>query len=301
MIGGDLNNLPESIEFEQADCGDIEKMKRMTAGVDLIYHCAAIATEGLSVFSPHLIGEHVYQNTAGLLVAAASNKVKRFVYLSSMARYGAGKPPFRETDRPAPEDPYGIAKYAAELLVENVAETHGLEYVIAVPHNIIGPKQKYDDPFRNVASIMINRMLQGQQPIIYGDGEQQRCFSFVQDCVDPLIKMGTLASVNGEVINIGPDEETVSINELAKIIAELLDFDLQPISVPMRPREVKVATCSSDKAREMLGYKTTVSLRDGLRSIIEWIRAHGTKPFDYHLPIEIDSPLVPDTWKSRLI
>lgn len=301
MIGGDLYNLPESIEFEVADCGDIDKMKKMTAGVDLIYHCAAIATEGLSVFSPHLIGEHVYQNTAGLLVAAASNKVKRFVYLSSMARYGAGKPPFRETDTPAPEDPYGIAKYAAELLVKNVAETHGLEYVIAVPHNIIGPKQKYDDPFRNVASIMINRMLQGQQPIIYGDGEQQRCFSFVQDCVDPLVKMGKLDNVVGEVVNIGPDEETVTINELAHIIAELLEFDLDPVRVPMRPREVKVATCSSDKARELLGYKTTVDLRDGLRSIIEWIRAHGTKPFDYHLPIEIDSLLVPDTWKSRLI
>ena len=69
----------------------------------------------------------------------------------------------------------------------------GIEYVIAVPHNIIGPKQKYDDPYRNVASIMINRMLQGKQPIIYGDGGQKRCFSFVQDCVDPLIKMGTLA------------------------------------------------------------------------------------------------------------
>jgi UDP-glucose 4-epimerase len=113
--------------------------------------------------------------------------------------------------------------------------------------------------------------------------------------------MGTLETVKGEVINIGPDEETVSINELAVIIAELLDFKLDPIRVPMRPREVRVATCSSDKARKILGYKTTVSLRDGLQSIVDWIRAHGTKPFDYHLPIEIDSPLVPDTWKSRLI
>jgi UDP-glucose 4-epimerase len=112
--------------------------------------------------------------------------------------------------------------------------------------------------------------------------------------------MGVQDNVRGEIINIGPDEETVSINELAHIISELLDFDLDPIRVPMRPREVHVATCSADKARAMLGYKTTVSLRDGLRSIIDWIRAHGTKPFQYHLPIEIDSPLIPDTWKSRL-
>jgi UDP-glucose 4-epimerase len=301
MIGGDLNNLPEGIAFEEADCCDVDAMKRLTVGVDIVYHCAAIATEGLSVFSPALIAKHVYENTAGILVGAATNRVKRFVYCSSMARYGVGRPPFRE-DQPAhPEDPYGIAKYAGELLVANVCDTHAIEYVIAVPHNIIGPKQKYDDAFRNVASIMINRMLQGKQPVIYGDGNQTRCFSFVQDCVDPLVKMGTQPGLSGEIINIGPDEETVSINELAHILAELLDFPLNPEHVPMRPREVKDATCSADKARRLLGYETKVGLRDGLRSMVDWIRAHGTKEFSYHLPIEIDSPLVPDTWKSRLI
>jgi len=301
MIGGDLNNLPEGIHFEEADCCDVDAMKRLTQDVDLVYHCAAIATEGLSVFSPALIAKHVYENTAGLLAGAASNKVNRFVFCSSMARYGVGKPPFREDHAPCPEDPYGIAKYAAELLVANVCDTHGIEYVIAVPHNIIGPKQKYDDAFRNVASIMINRMLQGKQPIIYGDGEQTRCFSFVQDCVEPLIRMGTIPELTKEVINIGPDEETVTINELARILAELLAFDLHPIHVPTRPREVKNATCSADKARRLLGYESKVSLRDGLQSMIDWIRAHGTKPFSYHLPIEIDSPLVPATWKSQLI
>src|SRR4051812_47309298 len=231
MIGGDLQNLPEGIQFEDADCGDIDKMKQMLTGVDVVYHCAAIATEGLSVFSPAIIARHVYENTAGILAAAASRGVKRFVYCSSMARYGSGSPPFREEQRADPEDPYGIAKYAAELLVRNVCETHGIEYVIAVPHNIIGPRQKYDDPYRNVASIMINRMLQGKQPIIYGDGGQKRCFSFVQDCVNPLIKMGTLEGLSGEAINIGPDEEYVSINELAETLADLMNFKLEPIYV----------------------------------------------------------------------
>ena len=301
MIGGDLQNLPEGIQFEEADCGEIQTMKRLLTGVDLIYHCGAIATEGLSVFSPAIIAKHVYENTAGLLAAAASKKVKRFVYCSSMARYGKGKPPFTEDQPAAPVDPYGIAKYASELLVANVCETHGMEYVIAVPHNIIGPRQKYDDPYRNVASIMINRMLQGKQPIIYGDGEQQRSFSFVQDCVDPLLKMGTQPGLSGEIINIGPDEEAATINELARILAELLSFDLRPIYVPDRPREVRNATCSADKARKLLAYQTKVSLRDGLLSIVDWIRQHGTKPFDYHLPIEIDSPLLPATWRDKLL
>ncbi|MBA3341153.1 MAG: NAD-dependent epimerase/dehydratase family protein [Gemmatimonadaceae bacterium] len=301
MIGGDLQNLPEGIEFEQADCGDLAAMKRLTKDVDVVFHCAAIATEGLSVFSPALIGQHVYHNTASVLAAAATNNVKRFVHCSSMARYGNGPVPFVEDQPLEPVDPYGIAKYASELLVRNVCETHGVEYVIAVPHNIIGPKQKYDDPYRNVASIMINRMLQGKQPVIYGDGGQKRCFSFVQDCVNPLIKMGTLPHVAGETINIGPDEEYISILELASVIAELLSFSLDPIMVPDRPREVRYATCSADKARRLLDYETTVSLREGLQSIVDWISAHGTKPFAYHLPIEIESPLVPETWTARLI
>lgn len=301
MIGGDLQNLPEGIQFEEADCGDVERMKRLLTGVDVVYHCGAIATEGLSVFSPAIIAKHVYENTAGLLAASASKRVGRFVYCSSMARYGRGNPPFREDQPAAPVDPYGIAKYAGELLVENVCDTHGMEYVIAVPHNIIGPKQKYDDPYRNVASIMINRMLAGKQPVIYGDGGQKRCFSFVQDCVDPLVKMGTLPDVNGETINIGPDEEYVSILQLAETIAELMDFKLDPIMVKDRPQEVRYATCSADKARRLLDYRTSVTLREGLQSIIEWISAHGTKPFAYHLPIEIESPLVPETWTSRLI
>lgn len=301
MIGGDLQNLPEGIEFEQADCGDVAAMKKLTKDVDVVFHCAAIATEGLSVFSPALIGQHVYHNTAAVLAAAATNKVGRFVHCSSMARYGNGPVPFVEDQPLNPVDPYGIAKYASELLVRNVCDTHGIEYAIAVPHNIIGPKQKYDDPYRNVASIMINRMLQGKQPVIYGDGGQKRCFSFVQDCVSPLIKMGTLPDVAGETINIGPDEEYVSILELAQIIAELLSFDLDPIMVPDRPQEVRYATCSADKARRLLDYKTSVTLRDGLQSIIDWISAHGTKPFAYHLPIEIESPLVPETWTARLI
>src|SRR5205085_4293664 len=267
--GGDLQNLPEGIEFKEADCGDVEAMKPLLDKVDLVYHCGAIATEGLSVFSPAIIAKHVYENTAGLLAAAASRGVKRFVYCSSMARYGKGKPPFTEDQPAQPVDPYGIAKYAGELLVKNVCETHSMEYVIAVPHNIIGPRQKYDDPYRNVAAIMINRMLQGKQPIIYGDGEQRRSFSFVQDCVDPLLKMGTQANLSGEIINIGPDEESATINELAGLLADLLSFSLKPIYVKDRPREVKNATCSADKARKLLGYKTKVSVREGLISMFE--------------------------------
>lgn len=301
LIGGYLDNVPAEVEFYQYDCKFLNSMKKITKDVDIIYHCAATAYEGLSVFSPHIISENIYQSTASLITAAISNKVKRFVLCSSMARYGENKVPFTEDMIPKPQDPYGIGKYASELLLANLAKTHGMEHVIAVPHNIIGPRQKYDDPYRNVASIFINRMLQGKQPIIYGDGTQKRSFSFVQDCIDCLEKMATQDNVQGEIINIGPDEEFVTINELSKTIAELMNFDLKPVYMPGRPQEVKLATCSADKARKLLGYKTKYPLKQGLKEMVDWIKKRGAKPFKYHIDLEIVNDKTPKTWKDKLI
>ena len=150
---------------------------------------------------------------------------------------------------------------------------------------------------------MINLMLQGRQPIIYGDGEQKRAFSFVDDVVDPLLKMGFDRSVVGEAINVGPDEEytCVSINELARKVAVLIGFkNLKPVYVADRPMEVKMAYCSAEKARRLLGYRTSTNLDDGLVKMVEWIRRRGTKPFEYHLPLELITDRTPATWKDRL-
>lgn len=301
LIGGYIDNVPKGVEFYTYDCADQKAMTRIMKGADIVYHCAALAYEGLSVCSPALVSNNIYGGTASVLSAAAANGVKRFVFCSSMARYGTQETvPFVETMAPKPQDPYGISKHAAELLVKNVCETHGIEYVIAVPHNIIGPRQKYDDPYRNVASIMINLMLQDRQPIIYGDGKQKRCFSFVGDVVMPLEKLAFEKGAVGHVINVGPDEEFITINELAEVIAKILNFPLKPTYMPGRPQEVKLATCSANKARAMLAYKTTTSLEDGLRSIIDYIRNRGVKPFRYHLDLEIINHLTPRTWRDRL-
>jgi UDP-glucose 4-epimerase len=302
LLGGYLENVPDGIMFSELDLvKDLDFLQEVTEGADLFIHAACTAYEGLSVFSPSLVVSNTTQATTNALVAAVNAKVKRFVYLSSMARYGAQETPFREDYRPKPQDPYGIAKVASEELVKNICETHNLEWAILVPHNIIGPRQKFDDPFRNVASIMTNRMLQGKQPIIYGDGTQQRCFSFIGDVVDPTY-IACLDKVSvGQVINIGPDEETITINELAEKLAGIIGFDLNPIYTTGRPQEVKLATCSSDKARDLLGYKTKTTLNEGLTELVEWIREQGPREFDYHLPIEIDSDKVPTTWSKRMM
>ena len=128
--------------------------------------------------------------------------------------------PYKEDYECRPQDPYGIAKKAGEDVLRNLCETHGVEYVIAVPHNIVGPRQKYDDPFRNVMSIMLNRMLQGKQPIIYGDGMQQRCFSYIDDCLYCLNALAFQDNVVGEIINIGPDEEPITINRISRSVCQ---------------------------------------------------------------------------------
>lgn len=122
---------------------------------------------------------------------------------------------------------------------------------------------------------MINRMLQGKQRIIYGDGEQKRCFSFVHDCVEPLVSLGTQPVLSGEVFNVSPDDEFISIRTLAAEIAHLLGLPLRPVFVAARAREVRFATCAAAKARMMLGHEPKTWLREGCRTMIEWIQRRG--------------------------
>ncbi|MDA9091688.1 NAD-dependent epimerase/dehydratase family protein [Pelagibacteraceae bacterium] len=301
MIGGYKDNIPKNIQFHNVDCCDFEKIKIIMSKVNVVYHCAATAHEGLSVFSPYEITKNNYLASVSIFSAAVSHKVKRIIFCSSMARYGGQATPFLETMKPSPVDPYAISKVAAEDVLINLCELNNIEWVIAVPHNIIGPRQKYDDPFRNVVSIMINRMLQGKAPIIYGDGEQKRCFSYIDDCLSCLMPMLDQENLNKQIINIGPDEEFVTINKIAEMCANITGVNLPPIYKPGRPKEVKHATCSADKARKLLNYKTSISLKNGVEKTFEYIKKRGVKPFDYNIEIEINNELTPKTWTQKEI
>jgi UDP-glucose 4-epimerase len=218
-----------------------------------------------------------------------------------MARYGRIQVPFREDDELKPVDPYGVSKVAAENILKILSSTHNIEYNIAVPHNIIGPKQKYDDPYRNVVSIMINLMLQERNPIIYGDGNQKRTFSDIDDCIYCLDKLITDPSIVSQVINIGPDEEFTTVKELAEICANITGYNGSFEYVPDRPQEVKHAVCSSDKARRILKYKTTTKLHKAIQETYEFIKEQGPKPFNYYLDLEIINEKTPKTWTEKKI
>jgi UDP-glucose 4-epimerase len=301
LIGGSLDNINvKKVNFFKANCEDFEMMKKITKDVDILCHAAAYAHEGLSSFSPVLISNNNVTGSVSVFTAAIVNKVKRIVYCSSMARYGNIRIPFREDDETKPVDPYGVSKVAAENILKILSKTHNIEYNIAVPHNIIGAKQKYDDPYRNVVSIMINLMLQKKSPIIYGDGNQKRTFSDIDDCIYCLDKLLTDPKVVSQVVNIGPDEEFTSINELYRLLSNKLKFNLEPKYLEDRPNEVKEATCSADKARKILGYKTSVSLDESLDKMINYISKKGPKKFQYNYPLEIDNEKTPLAWKEKL-
>lgn len=311
LVGGSEENVSRT--YRKADILCPKEVIAACGGCDTVYHCAALAYEGLSVFSPRMIVDNIVTGTVNVAVCAINAGVKRFVNCSSMARYGNAQPPFIEDHTAAiPEDPYGLAKLCAEDQLNLLGRVHGMQVVHAVPHNIYGPRQKYDDPFRNVAAIFANQMLRGVTPKIYGDGEQVRCFSYIGDVLPAMLRLLDCACDvpmpngvrvgHGEVFNVGPDRGWVTINRLFKVVADAVGFKERPEYVDSRPCEVKRAYCSSQKIRERFGVEPNrTSLEDGIAILVEDIRRRGPKRFTYHLPIEIDSPKVPRTWRERLM
>ena len=299
LIGGYRDNVNSKVDFHNVDCCDQQTMSNIMKDVDVVFHCAATAHEGLSVFSPNFITKNIFQASVSTITAAIQNKVSKFIYCSSMARYGNQNYPFKETQDPKPVDPYAIAKVAGEDILKSLAPMNNMDWIIAVPHNIVGPRQKYDDPFRNVMSIMINRVLQGNPPIVYGDGSQMRCFSYIDDCIYCLEKLATDPTIKNEIFNIGPDEEFVTVKHLAELIIQELNYTGKIEYHNDRPKEIKYATCDATKARQRLGYKTTISLIESLQKTISYIKEKGPKPFEYSYPLEIVNDQTPSVWANK--
>ena len=303
LIGGYEANVPSDIRWDACDILDLDRLSESMKGADLVLHTAALAYEGLSVFSPKVITENIYSGSVSVATAAIRNGVKLLIACSSMARYGhTATPPFTESDVPRPTDPYGMAKLNAEQILNLLSEIHGLRVVHVVPHNIIGVGQRYDDPYRNVVAIMINRLLQGKSAVVYGDGTQKRSFSCIDDCVDPILRIVESPDMaSGEIFNIGPDGNEVAVGELVHLVAAHCGMAPSIEYFPGRPREVDMAWCSSEKAKTQLGYRPTKTLDEGIREMVEWIRTVGTRPFRYHLPLEIVNERTPRTWKDKLL
>jgi UDP-glucose 4-epimerase len=297
LVGGYLDNVPNGAGFERVE---VEKLHFLDVGHDVVFHAAALAHEGLSVFSPSLIANNIYGGTMKIASLAIENKAKLFINCSSMARYGDIIPPFFESDACNPVDPYGLAKLQAEQQLALLKDIYpNFNYYTVVPHNVCGAQQVYSDPYRNVLSIMVHQAIRGLPIYIYGDGEQKRSFSHVDDCVNAIDKLIEIQpSVN--IFNIGPDHNEITINELAELVLKMTKSNSTIIRLDPRPREVKIAHCSSSRAIEILDYSATKSIEVIIQDVIDYILINGPRDFKYGLPIEIKSDKIPQTWTKQL-
>ena len=301
MIGGVEGNVPEKAEYIRGDIQDTALLTEVCKDADCVFHTAALPYEGLSVFSPAITTNSIVSGTVSVASACLANDVRLLINCSSMARYGDQIPPFTEDMLRKPVDPYGLAKAQAEEHLELLNEIHGLNFVTVVPHNVIGKGQRYYDPFRNVVGIMINRVLQGKPIVVYGDGEQKRSFSNVYDCIEAVFKIMTSnRDIAKQVYNIGPDDNEISIKQLAYKVGHFCEKYPNLQHFPDRPREVKNAFCSSDKIRQEFNYNAAITVDQTLKDMISWIKPQ-VRDFEYHLPLEFTTDETPKTWTDKLI
>jgi UDP-glucose 4-epimerase len=271
LSGGYVENVPDEIEFIKADLSVPEDQRRIREAfpVDYIFHFAAYAAEGLSPFIRQFNYTNNVLSTAFLINCGIEYKVKRFVFTSSMAVYGQGQVPFEESILPAPIDPYGVAKYACEMDLAIAAEQHSMEYCIIRPHNVYGKYQNIWDPYRNVLGIWMYKALNNEPFTIYGDGEQTRAFSYIDDILPCLWKAATTENAKNQIINVGGIKD-YSLNEAAELVSKITG---QKEKVYLEPRhEVKHAWCTFQKSVELLDYKETVSFEDGLKKMWDWVK-----------------------------
>ncbi len=308
LSGGFKENLNSKSYFTKLDLRDEKKVSKYIQEIkpDVIYHLAADATEGRSQFTPINCTARNYMAYLNLLVPAINNGLKKIILTSSMSVYGSQKPPFNEDMERLPDDIYGVSKASMEKSTEILSSVHGFKYVIIRPHNVYGPRQNMQDPYRNVIAIFINCLLGNKNYYIYGEGKQKRAFTYIDDFTPYIIKAGNLKKAEGEIFNIGPMQE-YTIKELSDIILRNFFPDgdipkkLLPKYLPIRPMEVVDAWSTVSKAEKMLGYKTSVNLEDGVSKMIQWAKPKGYSKFKYLSDLEINSDKTPNTWKKKLI
>ena len=292
LSGGFPDQVPEAATFIDGSVTDPALLATLFAQYrfDYVYHLAAYAAEGLS----HFIRRHNYLTnligTVNLINEAVKAGTKRFVFTSSIAVYGKNQLPMTEDLAPHPEDPYGVSKYAAELDLAAAHQFFGLNYTVFRPHNVYGEHQNLGDPYRNVLGIFMNQILGGRPMTIFGDGQQTRAFSYVDDVAPHIARSVHNPATANEVINIGADQP-YTINELASVVAAAFGVEPRIQHLPAR-EEVVHAYASHDKAARLLCAGPCTGLQDGVERMVRWARLAGsrkTRPFQ-NIEVQIKLP-----------
>ncbi len=296
LSGGFQENLNPAATFVEGSILNVSLINQLCEQYqfDHIYHLAAYAAEGLS----HFIKRFNYQNnligSVNLINAAVNYDVKRFVFTSSIAVYGANQLPMHEALTPMPEDSYGIAKYAVELELIAAKRLFDLDYTIFRPHNVYGELQNIGDKYRNVIGIFMNKIMLGEPLFIFGDGEQTRAFTHIADVAPHIARSVDIPETACEIFNVGSDKH-VSVNELADLVMTAMRKEV-PVKHLHEREEVKHAYCTHEKFHKIFGKASEVSLPDGLGRMAAWAKSVGPRTSKLFDDIEIRKNL-PEGWK----
>lgn len=273
LSGGYESNINPKVIFREINCINSVLMEQMFEkyNFDYVYHFAAYAAESLSPFIRRFNYTNNLIATTNIVNNCIKYNVKRLIFTSSIAVYGHGgySSRFNEELNPKPIDPYGVAKYACEMDIQIAGEQHGLDWCIIRPHNVYGRNQNIWDNYRNVFGIWMYQHLNNESLTIFGTGNQSRAFSYIDDILEPLYKSAILHEASKQIINLGGIKD-YSIKDAANIIQEIIGA--KSIVYKEARHEVFNAIPSHIKSVEILDYKPTISLREGLQDMWKWVQ-----------------------------
>jgi len=267
-----LAEILDRIDFREADILDLDAMKKACAGADYVLHQAAIPSVPKSVLDPLGSNRANVDGTVNLLVAARDAKVKRVVYAASSSAYGDTPTlPKHEGMTPNPISPYAVAKLASEHYMTSFYRCYGLETVSLRYFNIFGPRQDPSSPYSGVLAKFITQMLLGEQPTMFGDGEQSRDFTYIDNAVEAnlLACIAPAAQAAGEMCNVATGRR-VTLNETFRALQKLTGYSGEPKYGPERGGDIKHSLAVISKAEARLGYKTKVGFEEGLEKTVAW-------------------------------
>ena len=279
FITGRRENLAglEGMEFLGGDLADPAVCAQACEGMEIVFHEAALASVPRSVADPVATNVHCVDATLNLLVAAKAAGVRRVVYAGSSSAYGDSPTmPKREDMLPRPISPYAVAKLAGEHYMSTFAQVYGIETVTLRYFNVFGPYQDPSSHYSGVLAIFCRKMLAGEQPAIYGDGEQSRDFTYIDNVVHAnlLAAAAPAENVSGRMMNAATGAR-FTLNETFSILKELTGFRGTPAYGAPRAGDIRDSLADIGLARELLGYQPKVDFREGLRRTVEWYRKAG--------------------------
>jgi UDP-glucose 4-epimerase len=266
-----LEDLEKKNNFEliEGDLNNPDEIKKAVKNIDIILHEAAVPSVQRSVENPAFVNDSNINGTLNLLIAAKEEKVRRLVYASSSSIYGFNEKLPKREDMPAePISPYALSKYTGERYCQIFSEIYNLPTICLRYFNVFGPYQDPDSEYSAAIPKFIKLMLEDKQPIIFGDGEQSRDFTYVDNVVEANI-LAANSDITGEVFNIACGER-VSLKEVVQILNTILNKDIKPIFKENRVGEVKHSLADISKARNIIGYEPKYKFAEGIRRTVEW-------------------------------